>query len=122
MNLSELQAEIGRLLNDPGNTRWSPTVLTTRINEAQTVIQGYTDALKTDDTLTFTADQQTVTLDADTMDILRVVVTRQNGDQFELEGTSEDDLDFNYPNWRNLDSGAPWTWFYKGSDQTLNFV
>lgn len=122
MNLSELQAEIGRLLNDPGNVRWSPSVLTTRINEAQTVIQGYTKAVKSDDTLTFTANTAGVTLDADTMDILRVVVTRPNGDQFELEGSTLDELDFDYPNWRNLDDGTPWTWYYDATNQVLNFV
>ena len=122
MNLSELQQEIGRLLNDADNTRWSASILTTRINEAQTIVQGYTRALKTDDTLTPTANTQAVTLDADTMDIIRVVIQRQDGDQFQLEGTTEDDLDFDYPNWRNLDAGEPKAWFYKGSNQTLNLV
>lgn len=122
MDLSAIWAECGRLLNDPGNVRWIQSTLTTRANEAQKVIQGYTKALKTDDTVTATANTQAVTLDSDTMDILRVVIQRTNGDQFPLEGTTEDELDFDYPDWRNWDAGEPKTWFYKGSNQTLNLV
>lgn len=122
MNLSQLQAEIGRLLNDPQNQRWSQSVITTRVNEAQTEVMGYTDALKTDETLTPTVDTRAVALNANVMDIIRVVITRQNGDQFGLDGTTEYDLDFNYPNWRNLGSGDPRTWFYKAANQTLNLV
>lgn len=122
MNLGELHTEIGRLLNDPLNQRWGTDLLTDRINEAQTIIQGYSKALKTDETVTATADTQAVTLDADTMDVIRIVIQRTNGDQWPLDGTTEDDLDFNYPDWRNWDAGEPKTWFYKASDQTLNLV
>lgn len=122
MDLQGIWEECGRLLNDPLNQRWSQTVLTTRANEAQTIVQGYTKALKTDETLTPTANTQAVTLDADTLDILRVVITRTNGDQFPLEGSTVDELDFNYGDWRNWDPGEPKTWFYDASNQTINLV
>lgn len=122
MTLATIWAEAGRLLNDPNNQRWSQDILTTRANEAATIIQGYTDALKTDETLTATANTQAVSLDSDTMDVVRVVIERSNGDEFPLDGTTEDDLDINYPNWRNWDPGEPKTWFYKANNQTLNLV
>lgn len=122
MNLSELQAEIGRLLNDPRNERWAPDVLTDRINDAMAVIQGYTQALKTAETLTPTANQATVNLDADTMDVYRVVITRANGDQFPIEGTYVEDLDYHFPDWRNWSAGDPKTWWYDAGNQQLNLV
>jgi hypothetical protein len=122
MNLAGLQSEIGRLLNDPANQRWGADILTTRINLAQTEVMGYTDALKTDESLTPTANVSAVILNANTLDIWEVVITRTNGDQFPLEGMDIFDLDFTYPDWRNWDPGEPKTWYYKGSDQTLNLV
>lgn len=122
MTLATIWAECGRLLNDPNNNRWSTDILTVRANEASAIIMGYTDALKTIETLTPTANQQQVTLNANTMDIIRVIIERQNGDQFPLDGTTEDDMDYYYPDWRNWDSGDPWTWFYRAADQTLRLV
>jgi len=122
MNLSSLQSEIGRLLNDPSNSRWIASVLTERINDAQKVIQGFTKALKTIETLTPTANQSAVTLDSDTMDIYRVVVTRSNGDQWPLTGMSREDLDYTYPDWLNWSAGEPKTWWYNAAAQTINLV
>lgn len=122
MNLSDLYVECGRLLNDASNDRWPQTVLLSRINDAQRVIQGFTKAIKQDTTYTVTANTQAVTLNSRTMDVLRVEITRQNGDIFALQGTTKDDLDFSYPNWRNLDSGEPKTWFYDATNQQLNLV
>lgn len=122
MNLSELQAEIGRLLNDPLNQRWSTSVLTARINEAQTIVNGYTNAVKTLETLSPTASTSAVSLNANTMDIYRVDMQRTNGDIFVLEGISRETLDFDYPNWMNLDPGEPRVWWYSASDQTINLI
>lgn len=122
MNLSQIYTECGRLLNDPNNSRWPTTTLLDRINDAQRTIQGYTKAVKTDTTYTVTASTQAVTLNARTMDVLRVEITRSNGDVFQLEGTTKDDLDFNYPNWRNIGAGEPKTWFYDATNQELNLV
>ncbi len=122
MTLQYIWSESGRLLNDPNNQRWTTSVLTERANKAQTIIQGYTKAIKTVETLTPVANTQAVNLNANTMDINRVVITRSNGDQIPLEGTTVDDLDQDYGNWRNLDAGEPKTWFYDGVGQTLNLV
>lgn len=122
MTLQYIWNECGRLLNDPNNQRWSTTILTERANKAQTIIQGYTKAIKTSETLTATANQQTVALNANTMDVNRVIITRANGDRFPLDGTTVDDLDEDYPTWRNLSAGEPKTWFYDGVGQTLNLV
>lgn len=122
MTLQYIWSESGRLLNDPNNSRWTTTVLTERANKAQTIIQGYAKAVKTTETLTPTANTQAVALNANTLDITKVVITRSNGDQFPMEGTTVDDLDIEYPNWRNLDAGEPKTWFYDGVAQTLNLV
>lgn len=122
MTLSYIWNESGRLLNDPNNQRWTTSVLTERANKAQKIIQGYSKAIKTTETLTPTANTQAVSLNANTIDINRVTITRLNGDQFPLEGTTVDDLDIDYPNWRNIDAGEPRTWFYDGVNQTLNLV
>lgn len=122
MDLSDLQAEIGRLLNDPNNSRWIPDVLTSRINEAQAIIQGYTNAVKTKETLTPVASTATVSLDSDTMDIVRVVITRSNGDKFPLEGKTREDLDFDYPNWQQWTDGEPQTYFYDATNNQINLV
>ena len=122
MNSGQIDAEIGRLLNDPNNTRWTAAVLLVRKNEAQGIVQGYTQAVKTKETLTPTASTQEVTLDADTMDITRVAITLPNGDIFPLEGTTRKELDYLYPNWQNLDAGRPGKWFYDATNQQLNLV
>jgi len=122
MNLTQIYGEVGRLLNDPNNQRWPQSVIADRVNQAQAEVMGYTDALKTEETLTATANTQAVTLNARVMDISSVVILRTNGDSWPLEGTTEYDLDFDYPNWRNLSAGQPLNWFYRAADQTLNLV
>lgn len=119
MILSEIWAEVGRLLNDPNNQRWSQDVITFRSNQAATIIQGYTNAVKTKETLTPVASVATVTLDSDTMDIVRVVITRPGGEKVQLDGITREDLDFDSPNWQQLSPGAPYTYFY---DATLNQI
>lgn len=119
MILSSLQAEIGRLLADPNNDRWSASVLTSRINEAQTEVQGLTNAVKTKETLTPVVNTRTVALDDDVLDIIRVDITRSDGRVEELPGISREELDFRYPNWQQETNGAPRLYFY---DATLNQV
>ncbi len=122
MNLSELEAEESRLLGDVNNDRWSTSVLTIRNNEAATIVQGYTNAVKTKETLTPSANTEAVTLDADTMDIVKATITRTDGSIYELDGITEENLDFDYPNWRNYSAGAPLRYFYDASGQQLHLV
>lgn len=123
MNLSELQAECGRLLNDPGHSRWSTDILTARLNYSMTVVNGYTGAVKNSQTLTPTANTSVVPLtDSDVLDILRVYITRSNGDIERLEGISEEELDFLSPGWQNLDPGTPRNYFYRMRGQNIYLV
>lgn len=122
MNLSDLQAEIGRLLNDPSNQRWTTDVLTTRINQAQTIVQGYTNAVKTLETLTPVVDTATVSVNSGTLDIVRVRITRSNGDKEKLEGITVEELDFRYPNWENLGSGKPENYWFDATNAQINLV
>lgn len=122
MILSEIWAEAGRLLNDPANTRWTTDVLTFRVNQAAMIVNGYANAVKTTETLTPTANTQQVNLNANTMDIIRVTFVRSDGDRISRQGISRFDLDFDYPNWENLNAGEPQTWFYDASNQQINLV
>lgn len=122
MNLSGLQTEISRLLGDPSNDRWPLTLINTRINEAQTIINGYVGAVKTKETLTPTASTRTVTLDSETMDISRVCITRTDGSIYELDGYTVEGLDYDYPNWQNIADGAPSLWYYDATNQQLGLV
>lgn len=112
MTLEELQEEIGRLLGDPAHDRWPLTTLTTRINEAQTIVQGYTNAYQTTETGTLNTDDESTDLNANTMDITMVTITRPNGDIDRLQGITRFNLDYDYPNNRNTDSGDPIFYFY----------
>jgi hypothetical protein len=98
MNVNEIYSESGRLLNDPNNTRWTTTVLLARINMSTPIIQGYTNAIKTKETLTAVADTQEVSLNSNTLDITRVAMTMQNGDIRPLTGVTRKELDYIYPN------------------------
>jgi hypothetical protein len=122
MDLGEMQEEAGRLLGDPAHDRWPLNVLTSRLNEGQTITQGYTNATKTLETLTPVAGTPTVSLDAATMDILGVNVTRSDGNKYPLNGKSREALDFDYPNWQNLDDGQPIFWWYDATNQQVNLV
>lgn len=122
MDLAAIEAECGRLLNDPNNQRWSPAVITTRANEAQTIINGYSNAVKTKETLTPVAGTATVSLNSNTMDITRVVVTKQNGDKWPLDGMTRIDLDFSYPNWQQWMNGEPKVFWYDATNNQINLV
>jgi hypothetical protein len=122
MNLSELQAEIGRQLNDPSNQRWAADVLTIRINLAQTIVQGYTNAVKTRESLTPVASTEEVQLDTDTMDIIRVDIMNSSGEWKKLNGILRDQLDFEDPNWQQRDDGEPLTYWWDGTSQIIHLV
>lgn len=119
---SELFAEEGRLLNDPNNDRWATSVLQARNNQAQTIIQGYTNAVKTKETLTPTAESAEVTIDTDTLDIMRVTLTLPSGEKKIIEGISREELDYRYPNWENWTSGEPSLYWFDGSNAKINLV
>lgn len=120
MNLSDLWAEIGRLLSDPNNDRWPTAILTTRINLAQTEIEGYTNAVKTSETLTPVANQATLSVNSNTMDIIRATKTLTTGDVVPFNGISREQLDYLYPTWKQWTAGEPIVWWWDGSNQQIN--
>lgn len=122
MNLLSLQQEIGRLLSDPNNQRWAPDILTTRINQAQTIVQGYTNAVKTLEQLALVASQREYSLNANTMDIIRVNLTDSVGNTFKLQGISREALDIEYPNWQNYSAGKPMFYYYDATNQKIGMV
>ena len=122
MILSGIWAECGRLLSDVGNARWVQSVLTTRANLAQAEIQGYTNAVKTQEPLTPVASQRTLGLNANTMDVLNVTKTYQDGTIRPFIGISRQQLDFMYPDWQQQPDGEPLYWFYDATAQNLNLV
>lgn len=122
MNVSEFYAEIGRHLNDPNNDRWSTSVLLTRMNRSQTKVLVLTNSVKTKETLTATAAQDTVQLDTDVIDIIRVDILRTDGSWFKLRGFLRDQLDFEFPNWQQLSDGEPAAYWWDGTNQQLNLV
>lgn len=122
MNLTELQDEIGRLLNDPNHQRWSTDVLTTRINLAQTVVLSYTNAEKTSESLSPVANTAAVSLQNGVMDILRVTMQDTNGDVYPVDGYPKERLDYQFPNWMNWTAGQPKAYWYDATLNTLYLV
>lgn len=122
MQVSDFYSEIGRRLNDPNNERWSQSVLLTRMNRSQTKVLVLTNAVKTKETLTATAAQDTVQLDTDVIDVIRVDIQRTNGDWIKLQGYLRDQLDFELPNWQQLTDGEPLCYWWDGTNQQLNLV
>jgi hypothetical protein len=119
---SELWAEEGRLLNDPNNERWITSVLQARNNQAQTIVQGYTSAVKVKETLTPTADTAPVTINSSSLDIMRVTLTLPSGQVKPIEGIAREELDYRYPNWENWTSGEPSLYWFDGSNSQINLV
>lgn len=122
MILSEIWAECGRLLNDPNNQRWTTDVLTFRANLAQTEIQGYTDAVKTAENLTPTAGTGTISVNSNTMDIVRANKTTVDGSIKPLKAINREELDFRYPDWRQWQPGEPQFYFYDATNQQIALV
>jgi hypothetical protein len=122
MNVSEFYSEIGRKLGDPDNDRWSQSVLLTRMNRSQTKVLVLTNSVKTKETLTPVAATDTVQLDTDVIDIIRVDIQRTNGSWFKLRGYLRDQLDFEDPNWQQRQDGEPELYWWDGTNQQLNLV
>ena len=116
---SEIESEIGRLLADPSNDRWSVDVIRERIEFAQAEVQALTGAVKTVETLTPTVDTAEVTLNNQILDIVRATLTDSGGTIHVLEGRSRDDLDFYIPNWVNAGSGQPVNFYFDPSTYQL---
>jgi hypothetical protein len=122
MILSDIQAEAGRLLGDPGNSRWTPSVLTTRANIIQTEIQGLTNAVKTSEQLTPVASVRTITLNEATMDIIRATKTDTGGNIRPLQGITREELDFLLPDWQQWLDGEPVYYWYDATNQQINLA
>lgn len=122
MNVSEMYAEAGRLLNDPLNQRWTPDVLLSRFNFAATKVLAYTSSVKTLELLTPTAGNPEVQLDTDVIDIIRVDWTQTDGSIFKLQGYLRDQLDFQVPNWQQLNPGQPLAYWWDGTNQRINLI
>lgn len=119
MNLGQIWAETGRLLSDPNNDRWSQSVLTIRANIAQTKIQGYTNAVKTQEQVTPVANVAAISVNAKTMDIVRVSRTRSDGSIVPFDGITREKIDFLYPNWQQWQAGEPRYWMYDATLQQI---
>lgn len=122
MQVSDFYEEIGRLLNDQNNDRWSTGTLLDRLNHAQTKVLAYTNALKTKETLTPTVSTAEVSLDSDVMDVIRVDIMNSSSEWKPLQGILRDQLDFESPNWQQMDDGEPIRWTWDGSNQQLILV
>lgn len=121
MNLSQIQSECGRLLNDPSNTRWTPDVLTTRINFAQTQIVGFTQALKTTVAYTPTANVSDVLIGA-VLSVYKAYKTKSDGSVVALQSIAVEQLDFMYPQWRQWNPGEPQYWIWNAGSLTVTLA
>lgn len=122
MDVADLYAEIGRLLGDPNNDTWSQAILLERMNLAQTKVLSYTNAVKTRESLTPVAGTATVQLDTDVIDIIRVDIQRADGSWKKLRGYLRDQLDFENPDWQQIDNGKPQCYWWDGTNQQINLV
>lgn len=119
MNLGEIHAECGRLLNDTNNERWITDVLTIRANRSQTKVLGYTNAIKSTELIDVVASSAAYVLSDNVLDVLTVVLYDANGVAVRLTPIDRFELDFKEPNWRNYEAGTPRYYFW---DATGNFV
>jgi hypothetical protein len=122
VNLTQIQAQCGLLLGDPNNDTWAASVLTTRANLLQTEIEGITNAVKTAETLTPVTSTRTVSLNANTMNIVRASKTLSDGSIRPLQLISREELDFLYPDWQQWQDGEPLYALYDATAQTLAFI
>lgn len=122
MNLSQLQAECARLLSDKNNDRWPLDVLTTRLNIAQQVIQGYATPIKTSETITVTSGTASYSLNASTMDIIRIYKVYSDGSLRPLMGKNREELDFQYPDWNQWNPDEPMYFMYDATNQQITLA
>ena len=112
MNRLQLETETSKLLADPANTRWSTGNIDLRLDEAQIAVQIDAAAVEYVETLTPTANVNTVPINNLTLDILRATWTDTSGNVIPLEGKTRREVDFERSNWQNETSNnAPDTWF-----------
>lgn len=117
-----MQQEAGRLLSDTNNDRWSLSTLLSRINTVQQEVQGITRAVKTLENLTPTANTAAVSVNANTMDIVRATKTLSNGSILPLPGITREELDYLYPDFLQWTSGEPQYFWFDGTNQQINLV
>lgn len=122
MQRSEIDEQVGRLLGDPNHTRWTTDVIHAREELAQQEIQALTNAVKTVETLTPTANTAEVTVDSGTLDILRVTLTESDGTINVIDGRTREDLDFYEPTWPNLTADKPKTYYFDASNRNVVLV
>lgn len=122
MDRSALEAEIGRLLDDKNNTRWTTDILDLRIDRACVDIQVYTNAIKTTENLTVTANLNYVSIDSDVIDILQVTLTLSDGTVKPLRGYYRFQLDMLRPNWQNETANEPDAWYFDATLQRIYMV
>lgn len=119
MNLLSLQQEIGRLLGDSTNDRWSASTLTTRINLAQVEIQGYTNAVKTNENVSVTAGVNSANLNANVMDVIYATKVKTDGSRVPFQAISRYELDFMYPDWQQWPAGDLVFFYYDATQQQI---
>lgn len=108
MNFGQIKSEVGRLLNDPNNTRWSSQVILDRANEAQNEICVLTKAHRNRRNYTATANQAYIDIgNLDIIDITNASLTDSSGNIYPLEGITREELQYRYPDYQNWDAGAP---------------
>jgi len=122
MNLSDLQSECSRLLSDTGNGRWPLTTLTTRINLAQEIIQGQTNAIKTVGTFSLVANTATIVITTAATDLLEVNIQNSGGEILPLKGKTLTELDFSTPSWRQFNPSTPVWFMWDGTTSTITLV
>lgn len=118
MNVSQLYAEIGRLCNDPNNTRWPVATLLIRLNLAQNDVQIKTSAVKTVEQIALVAGTAKYTsANTNILDILRATLTDTAANITELKEYTLSELYYRRPNWPNEAAGQPDCFFF---DYTLD--
>jgi len=126
MQRSDLEAEVSRLLGDANNTRWSTSVIDSRLDAAVIDVQKYARAVKTTASYTPTANLATVTVNSGIIDILRASYTLADGT---IKGPNRGfnpinryQLDIQYPNWQNEDPGEPTRWTLDASNAQIILI
>lgn len=126
MQRADLEAEISRLLGDPSNQRWTTAIIDTRLDAAEVDVIKWTNALKTGQTYTPTANSPYVTVSSRLVDILAATYTMPDGTvksaKNRFDPISLWDLDFNRPNWRNESADEPVLWTFDATNARIILV
>jgi hypothetical protein len=126
MQRSDIEAEVSRLLGDPGQTRWTQAVIDTRLDAAEVDVLKWTNATKKANTYTPTASSNYVTVGTKILDILDATYTLSDGtikgSKRGFDPVSIWDLNFNRPNWRNESAGEPVLWAFDATNDRIILV